>query len=163
MPGLRAHRDTGAALGAHRRHLGSSRRRCAGARHRCLYPRASAHRRHSYRRPRRSARAFLDRSASRQVLTGARKSPMRITLAARMAKAVFLFWLILASVPSWPASPDLDFRAPQAAGDAAMGAVMRDLAERLLPVYQEPDPDRYLAVLSALQMVAGDYGAARRS
>ncbi|HUE11948.1 MAG TPA: CocE/NonD family hydrolase [Steroidobacteraceae bacterium] len=92
---------------------------------------------------------------------------MRITLmatgisgAARMAKAVFLFWLILASVPSWPASPDLDFRAPQAAGDAAMGAVMRDLAERLLPVYQEPDPDRYLANLSALQMVAGDYGAA---
>ena len=37
---------------------------------------------------------------------------------------------------------------------------MRDLAERLLPVYQETDPDRYLANLSALQMVAGDYAAA---
>jgi len=92
---------------------------------------------------------------------------MRITLmgapkgaAARLAQAVFLFCLILASTPSWPASPDLDFRAPPAAGDPAVGAVMRDLAERLLPVYQEPDPDRYLANLSALQMVAGDYGAA---
>ncbi len=37
---------------------------------------------------------------------------------------------------------------------------MRDLAERLLPVYQEKDPDRYLANLSALQMAAGDYGSA---
>jgi len=37
---------------------------------------------------------------------------------------------------------------------------MRDLAERVLPVYQEPDPDRYLTDLSALQMVAGAYAAA---
>ena len=37
---------------------------------------------------------------------------------------------------------------------------MRDLAGRLIPVYQEPDPERYLANLSALQMVAGDYAAA---
>ena len=42
-------------------------------------------------------------------------------------------------------------------------AVMRDLAERLLPVYQESDPDRYLANLSALQMAAGDYVAAYAS
>jgi uncharacterized protein len=82
------------------------------------------------------------------------------TVANHIGKAVFLVCLILASTPSWPAAPALDFRAPQSAGDAAMGAVMRDLAERLLPVYQEPDADRYLANLSALQMVAGDYGAA---
>ncbi len=37
---------------------------------------------------------------------------------------------------------------------------MRDLAERLLPVYQEKDPDSYLANLSLLQMAAGDYTAA---
>ena len=39
-------------------------------------------------------------------------------------------------------------RISRAAGRRAMPrtpAVMRDLAERLLPVYQEPDPDRYLA------------------
>ena len=40
---------------------------------------------------------------------------------------------------------------------------MRDLASRLIPVYQESDPDRYLANLSALQMVAGNYAAADMS
>ncbi|MGO9326826.1 MAG: peptidase S15, partial [Steroidobacteraceae bacterium] len=34
------------------------------------------------------------------------------------------------------------------------------MADRLLPIYQESDPDRYLANLSALQMVAGNYVAA---
>lgn len=37
---------------------------------------------------------------------------------------------------------------------------MSDLAARLIPVYQDPDPDRYLGNLSALQMAAGDYAAA---
>ena len=37
---------------------------------------------------------------------------------------------------------------------------MRDLALRVLPVYQELDRDRYLATLSALQMVDEDYTAA---
>ncbi len=37
---------------------------------------------------------------------------------------------------------------------------MRDLATRLVPIYEEPDRDRYLANLSALQMVAGNYAAA---
>jgi len=55
---------------------------------------------------------------------------------------------------------DLQFRAPAAAGDASTPRIMQDLAERLLPVYQEPDQDRYLANLSALQMAAGDYVAA---
>ena len=40
---------------------------------------------------------------------------------------------------------------------------MRDLAQRLIPVYQDADPDRYLANLSALQMVAGDYSAGYES
>jgi len=37
---------------------------------------------------------------------------------------------------------------------------MRDLAARLVPVYEEPDADRYLANLSVLQMAALDYTAA---
>jgi hypothetical protein len=40
---------------------------------------------------------------------------------------------------------------------------LQDLAGRLVPVYQDPDPDRYLANLSALQMVAGNYAAADES
>jgi uncharacterized protein len=57
-------------------------------------------------------------------------------------------------------SPQLEFHAPASVDDPTTPAIMRDLAERLLPVYQDPDPDRYLANLSALQMVAGDYSAA---
>jgi len=40
---------------------------------------------------------------------------------------------------------------------------MRDLAERVLPVYQDSDADRYLANLSAMQLIAGDYAAADAS
>ncbi len=58
---------------------------------------------------------------------------------------------------------ELEFHAPTSATDPALPRVMRDLAERLLPVYQESDPDRYLANLSALQMAAEDYVAADAS
>jgi uncharacterized protein len=73
----------------------------------------------------------------------------------------FLFvFLLLAASRTWAAAPDLEFHAPASAGDAATPATMRDLAERILPVYQEADPDRYLANLSALQMVTGNFAAA---
>lgn len=76
--------------------------------------------------------------------------------------AIGLAALLLAGTsPAWGAGPTLDFRAPASAGDA--GPAMRDLASRLIPVYQEPDPDRYLANLSALQMVAGNTAAADMS
>jgi putative CocE/NonD family hydrolase len=79
-------------------------------------------------------------------------------------RAWLMSWLLLmlsaALSEAWAQAPDLEFRAPPAADDPTTPAVMRDLAERLLPVYQEPDSDRYLANLSALQMVAGDYAAA---
>jgi uncharacterized protein len=80
----------------------------------------------------------------------------------RIAKTLIFFTIIAAS-RAWTAAPDLEFHPPAAVSDAATPAVMRDLAERLLPVYQEADPDRYLANLSALQMVAGDYAAANVS
>ena len=62
------------------------------------------------------------------------------------------------------AAQDFDFRSA-GVGRAipATPAVMRDLAERMLPVYQEDDPERYLANLSALQLVAGNYAAAYAS
>jgi len=73
----------------------------------------------------------------------------------------WLFVVLSAALSqAWAQAPALEFRAPPAADDPTTPAVMRDLAERLLPVYQEADSDRYLANLSALQMVAGDYAAA---
>lgn len=68
--------------------------------------------------------------------------------------------LLCFAAPRWSVAQDLEFQAPAAAGDADTPRIMRDLAERLLPVYQEADQDRYLANLSALQMAAGDYVAA---
>ncbi|HEY6484583.1 MAG TPA: CocE/NonD family hydrolase [Steroidobacteraceae bacterium] len=58
------------------------------------------------------------------------------------------------------AAQELQFHPPASVTDAAMPAVMRDLADRILPVYQEKDPERYLRNLSALQMAAGNYPAA---
>jgi putative CocE/NonD family hydrolase len=79
--------------------------------------------------------------------------------AKRLANRFFWF-LVLAASRVWAAAPDLEFHSPSAAADPTTPAIMRDLAERILPVYQEADPDRYLANLSALQMVTGNYSAA---
>src|SRR5215471_19894732 len=65
---------------------------------------------------------------------------------------------------SWAAlAQNFDFKPPAAVSDSTTPAVMRDLAERILPVYQESNPERYLASLSALQLVAGNYTAANSS
>jgi putative CocE/NonD family hydrolase len=74
------------------------------------------------------------------------------------AKTLLLLWLFAVS-PVW-AAPEFDFRPPATPTDPGAGAIMSDLAARLIPVYQDADPDRYLANLSALQMAAGDYAAA---
>jgi hypothetical protein len=76
----------------------------------------------------------------------------------------FLFLTLLVAVsPARADAPEFDFHAPASADDPAAAAIMRDLAVRLVPVYQESDPDRYLANLSALQMVARNYRAAEAS
>src|SRR5262249_45938575 len=72
----------------------------------------------------------------------------------------FCFALVLALAQSLPAAQNLDFHPPAAATDPATPSVMRDLADRVIPVYQDPDRERYLANLSALQLVAGSYAAA---
>ena len=90
-----------------------------------------------------------------------KRSVMRI-LAGKTTRAMscLLWCLFMAAAKSWAAAPGLEFRAPAAADAAAAAAAMRDLAARLLPIYQEADPDRYLANLSGLQMVAGNAAAA---
>src|ERR1700753_948216 len=54
---------------------------------------------------------------------------------------------------------NFDFKPPVSANDPTAPKVMRDLAERILPVYQENDQDKYLHNLSGLQLVAGNYMA----
>jgi uncharacterized protein len=69
---------------------------------------------------------------------------------------ILLLMLAVLVAPSLAFAQDFDFRPPATATDPALPAAMRDLAQRVLPVYQENDQDRYLSNLSALQMVAGD-------
>jgi len=70
------------------------------------------------------------------------------------------YCLMLTCAASWACAQELEFHPPASASDAATRAVMRDLAERVLPVYQEDNPERYLANLSALQLTSGDYASA---
>ncbi len=74
--------------------------------------------------------------------------------------AGLLLLLVVAASRVWAGGPVFDFHTPSSTDDAAAGAAVRDLAARLVPVYQDPDPDRYLANLSVLQMAAGNYVAA---
>jgi putative CocE/NonD family hydrolase len=71
--------------------------------------------------------------------------------------------MVLTMCQSWALAQDFDFRPPASATDPSTPAVMRDLAERILPVYQEDNPQVFLANLSALQLVAGNYTAAYAS
>ncbi len=77
----------------------------------------------------------------------------------RPFESLLAFW-VLAIWQSWALAQDLEFHPPANAADPTTAAVMRDLASRVLPVYQESDTDRYLNNLSALQLVAGNYQAA---
>ncbi|MGH8219422.1 MAG: CocE/NonD family hydrolase [Steroidobacteraceae bacterium] len=70
-------------------------------------------------------------------------------------------WVLLCCVAAPVlAAEDLDFRAPAAPDGPLTAAALRSLAVRALPVYKNPDRTQFLANLSALQMVAGDYVAA---
>ena len=68
--------------------------------------------------------------------------------------------LLILTTSGLEAATDFAFRAPASIQDATAAAAIRDLASRLIPVYQDSDPERYLANLSALQMAVGDYAAA---
>ena len=77
------------------------------------------------------------------------------------AKSLLLLWFFTLS-PAW-AAPEFDFRPPASPSDPRAGAIMSDLAARLIPVYMDSDPERYLANMSALQMASGEYAAADMS
>jgi putative CocE/NonD family hydrolase len=72
----------------------------------------------------------------------------------------FAFLLVLLLGSPFARAQNFDFKPPASANDPSVPKVMRDLAERILPVYQENDQDKYLHNLSGLQLVAGNYPAA---
>jgi putative CocE/NonD family hydrolase len=74
--------------------------------------------------------------------------------------AVGLWVLLLMASRAWAAPQNLELHLPASASDPKMPEIMKDLADRMLPVYEEPDHQRYLATLSALQLVDGNYQAA---
>jgi putative CocE/NonD family hydrolase len=77
----------------------------------------------------------------------------------RAVNSLILLLFVMVS-QAWADAPDIEFRPPSTAEDPETTMIMRDLAARLVPVYEEPDADRYLANLSVLQMAALDYTAA---
>jgi putative CocE/NonD family hydrolase len=76
------------------------------------------------------------------------------------AVTVLLLAISIATRPMLAEAQDFGFEPPTQATDPALPEALRDLAERLLPTYQEDDPDRYLSTLAALQMAVGDPSAA---
>lgn len=75
----------------------------------------------------------------------------------RMCRALVLLVLAL---PLWAWALDFGFQAPRHPDDPAAIEVMRDLAQRIVPVFQAADTDAYLADVTALQIVSGTYAAA---
>jgi uncharacterized protein len=78
------------------------------------------------------------------------------------APIVLLVLLAMATAarPPCAEAQDFGFEPPGDVSDSALPETLRDLAERVLPVYQEDDPDRYLSNLAALQMAIGDPASA---
>jgi uncharacterized protein len=76
------------------------------------------------------------------------------------ALLVIGFLIAVAAQPLRVAAQDFGFEPPASADDDALPDAMRDLAGRVVPVYMDDDSDRYLANLSALQLVLGDPAAA---
>jgi putative CocE/NonD family hydrolase len=71
-----------------------------------------------------------------------------------------LLLIAIAVLPTLAAAQDFRFEPPTNSTDPALPAALRDLAQRIVPVYKDVSSDRYLANLAALQMVAGDPAAA---
>ncbi len=71
------------------------------------------------------------------------------------------WWLLAALALSCIAhSQEFEFHPPASANDPDVPQLMRDLAGRIVPVYQEDDQDRYLRNLAALQLVQRNFRGA---
>ena len=70
---------------------------------------------------------------------------------------------LLLALPVLAWAQDFGFQPPRDPDDVAAVGVMRDLAQRIVPVYRDPGTDAYLSNLTALQIVSGAYAAAHDS
>jgi putative CocE/NonD family hydrolase len=68
--------------------------------------------------------------------------------------------LLLTLASAAASAQNLDLRLPARVSDPRTPQVMRDLAERIIPVFRDTDRQSYLMNLSALQSVAGSSAAA---
>ena len=70
--------------------------------------------------------------------------------------ALCVAWLL----PVQAQSQDFGFTAPPSPDDPSAAVAMRDLAERMLPVYEQPNVELYLEDLTCLQIAVGNWAAA---
>src|ERR1700683_2257660 len=68
--------------------------------------------------------------------------------------------LSLVLLPQLAVAQSLEFRAPPSVDDPTTPVVMRDLASRIIPGYRNDSREQYLADMSALQLVAGNFDEA---
>lgn len=71
--------------------------------------------------------------------------------------------LVLACAAQALVAQELAFQPPASPDDARADTLLRDLAERVLPVYEDRDADRFLERIAALQTIAGHRAAAQSS
>jgi putative CocE/NonD family hydrolase len=102
----------------------------------------------------------LAHSAVIHIGRAAEAKDLRISRIVHLIKGAATMVLLLALLPVLARAQDVEFHPPNAVSDSTTPAIMRDLAERVLPVYQDKDSLHYLRNLSALQFVAGAYAAA---
>jgi uncharacterized protein len=72
-----------------------------------------------------------------------------------------LMSLLLTCAAGAVSAQELAFQAPASPDDARADTLLRDLAERVLPVYEDRDTDRYLERVTAIQTIAGHRAAAQ--
>lgn len=70
-----------------------------------------------------------------------------------------VLWLVSLTVQG----QDFDFQVPASVESAQTPAQMQDLAQRILPVFEDKDPERYFAYLGALQLVSGNLAGAQET
>ncbi len=75
----------------------------------------------------------------------------------------WLLLLLLACTAGAVCAQEVPFQAPSSPDDARADTLLRDLAERVLPVYEDRDTDRFLERLAAMQTIAGHRAAAQAS
>ncbi|MEP7314947.1 MAG: CocE/NonD family hydrolase, partial [Pseudomonadota bacterium] len=82
--------------------------------------------------------------------------------AARFTTRWFLV-VLLSCAAGAVGAQEMAFRPPASPDDAGAATLLRDLAERVLPVYEDRDTERFLERLTAIQTIAGHRAAAQAS